>query len=373
MLCSLDFLDSGKTIKDLDIWNLTDDNPLTEIPLDSNFAWLLFLLLISLIWVTYCIYYNSRVVGFIVTTVMNSFIIPRYLNPSRNEKLGKRTVHFHCGSLSISFISGKLMFRDFSYITPDYTLRAQDGLLIFRWWVPYLPKDVRKVDFSHYDTRLLVVLNGFELHIYNRSETYNRLEKLFNLPSKLFPDFGYHPEPSEPEVAETDSLEPNQPNTERPATNDDLIKAYLWRDLIPVTKIEISTGRFVFGNATMPSTLSATWEDAQITYTSRPALSPHDLFTHIAKCRVEQFKIILVPSPKYLGLTDEPPRYMGEGFVVFNSNRVDFYYYQDEPGLASLEPENIELPTGDVVQRFTWPAWGLDVKCGKGTDFSYGE
>lgn len=34
------------------------------------------------------------------------------------------------------------MFRDVSYITYDYTLRVQDGYLIFRWWRSYVPKDV---------------------------------------------------------------------------------------------------------------------------------------------------------------------------------------------------------------------------------------
>lgn len=32
----------------------------------------------------------------------------------------------------------------------------------------------------------------------------------------------------------------------------------------------------------------------------------------------------------------------------------------------------VELADGDVVQRSTSPLWGLDIKCGKGTDFSYG-
>lgn len=34
------------------------------------------------------------------------------------------------------------MFRDVVYITHDYTLRVQDGYLIFRWWRSYVPKDV---------------------------------------------------------------------------------------------------------------------------------------------------------------------------------------------------------------------------------------
>ena len=44
------------------------------------------------------------------------------------------------------------------------------------------------------------------------------------------------------------------------------------------------------------------------------------------------FQVLLAPSPKYTGLRDEAPRFMGDGFVVASSNQVDIYYYQDEPG-----------------------------------------
>lgn len=33
-----------------------------------------------------------------------------------------------------------------------------------------------------------------------------------------------------------------------------------------------------------------------------------------------------------LGMLDEPPRYMGEGFVLMSSNAVELYFYMDEPG-----------------------------------------
>ncbi|KAI1299178.1 putative transmembrane protein [Halotydeus destructor] len=352
-LFEFEFFGKGKTLKDIDPWNITTS--LEEIPLDSNFAWLLFLLLVSVIWLTYCIYYNSRLFAFVSTILVNTFIIPRYYG--NGSGFGKKGPHcyFRVGSLSISFISGKIMVRDFAFITPDYSLRIQDGFLIFRWWLPYQPKDVRKTDLSHSDTRLSFVLNGYELHIYNRCQTYNRLEKLFNIPQRLFPD----KEDGEP--TETDQLHNSSSNgSSKPTSNDELITSYLWRDFIPVTKFDIFSGRFVFGNPMLPSVLSVRFEEAHITYTSRPALSPHDLFTHIMKAKAESFKVVLIPSPKYLGLSDEPPRYMGEGFVVIQSNNVDFYYYQDEPGFVCEEPENIELPTGDIIQRFTSPAWGLD-------------
>ena len=40
---------------------------------------------------------------------------------------------------------------------------------------------------SHSDTRLSVMLNGFELHVYNRCEMYGNLEKMFDLEPQMFP------------------------------------------------------------------------------------------------------------------------------------------------------------------------------------------
>jgi len=46
------------------------------------------------------------------------------------------------GSFTWSVLSGKIMFRDVAYVTYDYSVRVQDGYLIFRWWRAYVPKDV---------------------------------------------------------------------------------------------------------------------------------------------------------------------------------------------------------------------------------------
>lgn len=131
------------------------------------------------------------------------------------------------------------MFRDFAYITHDYSIRVQDGYLIFRWWRSYVPKDVSE-DLSHSDTRLSVMLNGFELHVYNRSELYSRLEKLFGLGSNIFPD-----DPDESKgggdggggnqikKSEEDKVESRQ----RP----EAAMARTWRDLIPVIKVDVSS------------------------------------------------------------------------------------------------------------------------------------
>jgi len=79
---------------------------------------------------------------------------------------------------------------------------------------------------SHSDTRLSILLNGFEYHLYNRSEMYSRLEKLFGLDPHIIPrnskNFGKEPDTG-------GKSHPKPPSA----------VGYSWRDLIPVVKLEL--------------------------------------------------------------------------------------------------------------------------------------
>ena len=214
------------------------------------------------------------------------------------------------------------MFRDIAYITSDYTVRVQDGFLIFRWWRKYVPKDASE-DLSHSDTRASLQLNGFEYHVYNRSSVYRELEKKFCLEPKLF-----GPEKSDDDLDSSDNKSTNDPDNRTQILNSEGVgkKGKNWRDLVPVIKVDISSGKVVFGNRTLPRTLVVSFEEARCTYSTKPAACSLDHWMHSLKCKAENFKVLLASSPKYTGLRDEPPRYMGQGgFVVASSNEVDVF------------------------------------------------
>ncbi|XP_026670200.1 transmembrane protein KIAA1109, partial [Ceratina calcarata] len=347
-------------------WNYSDHVILDDLKMDSSFIYLLCSLVSAISWIIYIAYYNSRVIGYILTKLLNRFVI--------------RDGYVKVGSFTLSALSGKIMFRDIVYITTDYSIRVQDGWLIFRWWRSYVPKDVSE-DLSHSDTRLSVMLNGFELHIYNRCQMYAQLEKTFGLTPQMFPDVENHNVNSDDRDAESFSnahetrQQINAMDVSRHVDNIRKKEAHViartWRDLIPVIKLDVSTGRLVFGNRLIPTTLSITVEEAHFVYSTKPAASRYDHFMHFTKCKAENFKVILAPSPKYTGMVDDPPRYMGEGFVVLSSNNMEVYYYMDEPGFVPEHPQMIQLVNGDMVEAMP-PIWGIDIKCGKGTDFSYG-
>ena len=260
------------------------------------------------------------------------------------------------------------MFHDVAYITRDYTLRAQDGCLIFRWWKRYVPKDVSE-DLSYSDTRVSVELNGFECHVYNRTSVYRDLERKFGLEPKLSQACSNGRKDPRSEV----DPERERINIEEDEATDEVAESgstsYIlgknWRDLIPVIKIDVKYGKVAFGNKLLPTTLVISSEDAHLTYSTKPAGCSLDHFMHFVKARMENFKILLAPSPKYTGMRDEAPRFMGEGFVILSSNQINAYYYMDEPGLVPEQSESRST-------TFPVPDWGVDIKCGKGTNFSYG-
>lgn len=90
------------------------------------------------------------------------------------------------------------------------------------------------------------MLNGLELHIYNRSNLYNELEELFGLESLIMPNDGSG-SPGNSPVNKTSS----KASTSSKLTEDESdgwgarVLGRSWRDLIPVIKVEICCVRFL--------------------------------------------------------------------------------------------------------------------------------
>lgn len=224
-------------------WNIS--NNLENLEMDSNFVWLLCSLISAISWVVYITYYNSRLAGYIITKCLNKFVI--------------KNGYMKIGSFTLNALAGKIMFRDIIYVTHDYSIRIQDGYLIFRWWRSYVPKDVSE-DLSHSDTRLSVVLNGFEMHVYNRSSFYSHLEKVFGLDLDILPESNEFEKTVNlenkarsvvPRLVQLDiifyhvftfSTENNVSisKTEK-KQRPEAAMARTWRDLIPVIKMDITS------------------------------------------------------------------------------------------------------------------------------------
>lgn len=55
-----------------------------DLKMDSNFLLLLCSLLFSMAWIIYIIYYNSRVMGYFITRLLNHFIAEGYMQVGKS-------------------------------------------------------------------------------------------------------------------------------------------------------------------------------------------------------------------------------------------------------------------------------------------------
>lgn len=74
------------------------------------------------------------------------------------------------------------------------------------------------------EARVFVLLNGLELHIYNRSQLYAHLEQLFGLEPTVLP-------------SSHEQLKPEEPNN--------AVEDHPWRDLVPVVKVLVTSLHFL--------------------------------------------------------------------------------------------------------------------------------
>ena len=93
----------------------------------------LFCCSIGVIWTVYVLFFNSRVIGSLTTFLLNLYL-------KRYSKL----VWVRIRSVSISFLSGKIMFRGVHYVTVDYMVYIQDGWITFAYWKPQFVKESAK-------------------------------------------------------------------------------------------------------------------------------------------------------------------------------------------------------------------------------------
>jgi hypothetical protein len=127
----------------------------------------LFCCSIGVIWTVYVLFFNSRVIGAVTTFLLNLYL-------KRYSKL----VWIRIRSVSISFLSGKIMFRGVHYVTVDYMVYIQDGWITFAYWKPNETESNIKESMKMQQNketnyvekrtaRLRIFLSNLQIHYYN--------------------------------------------------------------------------------------------------------------------------------------------------------------------------------------------------------------
>lgn len=106
---------------------------------------LIFVYLLTIVWILYLILYNSRVQGLLFSYLLRRFYF-------------KDASQIRFDSFSISFISGAIMFRNLHYTTGSYFVFVRDGCLVFRYWSRRTKKPMK---------RLLIKLYHMDVQVFN--------------------------------------------------------------------------------------------------------------------------------------------------------------------------------------------------------------
>lgn len=76
-------------------WNYSDHVILDDLKMDSSFIYLLCSLVSAISWIIYIAYYNSRVIGYILTKLLNRFVIrDGYVKVGKSLKNTIRIIYF---------------------------------------------------------------------------------------------------------------------------------------------------------------------------------------------------------------------------------------------------------------------------------------
>ncbi|TKR94737.1 hypothetical protein L596_008989 [Steinernema carpocapsae] len=299
-------------------------------------------IMLFMIWIVFISFYLSRCLALVVGA-----IVSRYMRWSGWK------CRVRIGSLSVSVLAGKIMFRQIVIISDDVTIKCNDGWIIFSYWKPVgSKKPDDQMDMK--SSRLHISLNGVKMHIYNRLDIYRQMARRCGLERFLNEDKEWTP----------------GTNTMPQLSERELMKIDKWWNkfwqLTGLIKLDISSGRLVAGNQLIPTLFVITFENmcSKLLLTS-PTFRSEDRFMFNIRSTAEHVKVSLVKNSECKSHVDvDPPRTMGQGFAIIQTASVKFFYSQDMLGFVrsgDVQSLTENVPTWESVWRF-----------GKNTVISYG-
>ncbi|KAI1727267.1 hypothetical protein Ddc_04564 [Ditylenchus destructor] len=325
-----------------------------------NFFLLLAALLLLVIWIVFISFFFSRLLGLFV-----GIGFQRFLKWSGMDNVN----HLSIGSFSISILSGKIMFRDILLVTDDYTIKVNDGWLLFSYW-NYLPNNT-SVQQCMSTSRLHLSINGLKVQVFNRLSVFQGIAKQTGMTlafANLLNSFMTGSPAKETLISSTTTAKAvSQRNAEKLEMQLDAWWDKLWR-LFGSIRIDVSSGRFIAGNHMLPTAFAVTFENMKCDkiYLTSASNPEDDRFMFRIEAKLENVKVSLVNSTDFASkghIREEPPRTMGDGFAVLQSEKILFFYRQDLLGIVrdGVQSINDRIPIWESEWRFA----------GK-TIFSYG-
>ncbi|GMT28536.1 hypothetical protein PFISCL1PPCAC_19833, partial [Pristionchus fissidentatus] len=292
---------------------------------EKDTLYLIASLTVLLTWVIFASLYCSRFVGVMISSMVNNYM-----------RFAKIDGSLSIASFSISLLAGKISFRGVVYACDDYSIRVNDGFILLAYW-KFMP-NTRAAKCC--TSRLSIHINGMQLYIYNQLSRYREVAKVLRLSHLLG-------EESKVEVVAGDKKSVGM--------------ARFW-SLFGVVKVVCSSGKIVMGNFLLPYMMVLNLENLKGTILLEDSKKDKKLLN--CKCSMENVRMALLKHPSFRGGRVEPPRTMGDGFIVMQTAELTLVYFDDILG----KEERIEQGVADDDR----PVWESIWRFGHNTQFAYG-
>ncbi|KAG7819131.1 hypothetical protein KL928_002999 [Ogataea angusta] len=232
------------------------------------------------------LFYFNRLMGSIVSFLLKYILWKRY------------KVRLKVQSYKVSFLGGRLFFKNVTIITKNEMILIHQGWLTWRYWLT----SVRQSGFiteqentknGLLPTRLLMEIYGLEVFVYNRMNVYDELLRKLNEETGHTEKQSYSTSRSSENSSDENTINDFEESDERYVPQ--FIK------ILPL-KVLIKQGGFVIGNQTTTSLLVGSYTSLEGLFDCLQPASKYD------KCRVDhdvranQLQLYLKPNVSYEGM-----------------------------------------------------------------------
>ncbi|GMT01467.1 hypothetical protein PENTCL1PPCAC_23641, partial [Pristionchus entomophagus] len=233
-------------------------------------------------------------------------------------------------------LAGKIAFRGVVYACDDYSIRLNDGFILLAYW-KFMP-NTRAAKCC--TSRLSVHINGLQLYVYNQLSRYREVAKVLRMLNVIG------------EEVKTEVVTDEKSS---------FGMARFW-SFVGVVKVACTSGKIVLGNPLLPYMMVLNLENLKSTILLEESKKDKKLIN--CKCSMENVRLVMLKHPSFTGLRPDPPRTMGDGFILMQTAELMLVYFDDILG----KEEGAEQGLGEEDR----PVWESIWRFGHNTQFAYG-
>jgi len=246
------------------------------------------------------IFYFSRFVGLLI-----SYILRILLWKTKKIKIDVQAI-------KLSFLGGRLFFKNLTMIDRDQTICASQGSITWRYWIPTVRKTELTAQTASGDgiegnmglnsklpCRISIEVDGLEVFIYNRTVSYeNIMEQLSKQKSNTNGknnDEKDHSDVFSNSVSE-DTIRSDETEWTKPSS--------LLGKILPI-QIKVNKGAIIAGNKSTQAILVLSYASSDGVFDLLKADNPLDDCRHSFHFNFERLQVSLKPNVSYQGEKNE--------------------------------------------------------------------